>query len=143
MSIVSTITALQALHATIGGVISAPATRPVDRFNASLPCILVRPGALTMNSEARGIVGKVRSYEGVALVTLPNQGRGVSEGITKAQTLMDAFSAFYEAHIESNTALSTGGQVTGYRDGGEPAALIAYGADEFEGFTFSVDVWEG
>jgi hypothetical protein len=143
MGVAATVTALQALHATIAGVTAAPTARPVERFNASLPCVILRPGALAITNDGRGLAGKQRSYEGVCLVMLPNQGRGIAEGLTKSQTLMDVFAAFYEAHIEASTNLSTGGIVVGYRDAGEPQSLIQYGADEFEGFTFTVDVWEG
>ena len=142
MSIATTIAALQAIHAAISGVVSAPTDRPVDVPGARLPCIIVRPGALTLSQEGRGLAGKTRAYEGVALVSAPNQGRGVSEGLTKSHALMEAFAAAYEARIEGG-ALSTGGIVVGYRDAGEPQALLGYGAGEFEGFTFSVDVWEG
>jgi hypothetical protein len=143
MGIAATIAALQALHKTISGVTNADVDRPVAAAPASLPRIIVRPGALAMTSDGRSSTERRRSYEGIALVLLPNQGRGVSEGLTKSQTLMDAFATFYEAQIEASAALSTGGIVVGYRDGGEPQALLSYGADDFEGFTFSVDVWEG
>ena len=143
MGIATTIAALQALHATVGGVTSAPTARPVDVALAALPCIIVRPGALTVSRDGRSLAGKVRSYEGVALVVAPNQGRGVSEGLARSHALMDAFAAFYEGLIEGGADLSTGGVVVGYRDGGEPSALIGYGASELEGFTFTVEVWEG
>lgn len=143
MGITTTIAALQALHKTVSGVTNADVDRPVAVAPASLPRIIVRPGALTMTSDGRSSTEKRRSYEGIALVLLPNQGRGVSEGLTKSHTLMDTFAAFYAAQIEGSAALSTGGIVVGYRDGGEPQGLLQYGADEFEGFTFTVEVWEG
>jgi hypothetical protein len=143
MGIASTVAALQAIHATVSGVTSAPTARPVDVALASLPCIIVRPGALTLSRDGRRLAGRVRQYEGVALVTAPNQGRGIAEGLAKTQSLMDAFAATYEAQIESGADLSTGGVIVGYRDGGEPQSLIGYGASDFEGFTFTVEVWEG
>jgi len=143
MGVATTVAALQALHATIAGITAAPTARPVERFSASLPCVILRPGALQMIPDARAGVEKRRSYEGVCLVVQPNQGRGIAEGLARTQALMDAFSAFYEAHIEGGAALSTGGLVVGYRDAGEPQSLIQYGADELEGFAFTVDVWEG
>jgi hypothetical protein len=143
MGILTTVAALQALHATISGVTSAPTARPEDVKPAALPCVIVRPGALTVGVDARQMAGKQRAYEGVVLVVAPNQGRGISEGLARSHTLMDAFAAFYEGRIEGGTDLSTGGIIVGYRDGGEPAALLGYGASDFEGFTFTVDVWEG
>jgi hypothetical protein len=143
MGIAATIAALQALHKTVSGVTNADVDRPVAVAGATLPRIVVRPGALTIGGDARGSAEKRRSYEGIALVLPPNQGRGVSEGLTKSHALMDAFAAFYEAQIEGSAALSTGGIIVGYRDSGEPQGLLQYGADEFEGFTFTVEVWEG
>lgn len=142
MSIATTIAALQALHAAISGVTSAPTDRPESVAPARLPCVIVRPGPLQVTADGRQLAGKTRSYEGIALVALPNQGRGIAEGLAKSQALMEAFVAAYEAQIEGE-ALSTGGVVAGYRDGGEPPSLLTYGAAEFEGFTFTVDVWEG
>jgi hypothetical protein len=143
VGITATIAALQALHATISGVRNADVDRPVTVAAASLPRIIVRPGALAMTRDGRSSTEKRRSYEGIALVMTPNQGRGVSEGLTKSHTLMDTFAACYEAQIEGAAALSTGGIIVGYRAGGEPQGLLQYGADEFEGFTFTVEVWEG
>jgi hypothetical protein len=142
LSIATTIAALQTIHAAISGVTSAPITRPEDVKPAALPCVIVRPGPLTVSADGRGLAGKQRNYEGVCLVTLPNQGRGISEGLTRSQGLMEAFAAAYEAQIEDG-ALSTGGVVVGYRDGGEPQSLLGYGAADFEGFTFTVEIWEG
>jgi hypothetical protein len=143
MGIASTVAALQALHATISGVTSAPTARPEDVKPASLPCVIVRPGVATVSADARRLAGSQRAYEGVVLVTAPNQGRGISEGLARSHALMDAFAAFYAGRIEGSTDLSTGGVIVGYRDSGEPSALLGYGASDYEGFTFTVDVWEG
>lgn len=143
MGITATVATLQTLHATISGVTSAPTARPVEVAPASLPCVIVRPGALALGREGRSLAGRTRSYEGICLVVVPNQGRGISEGLARSHALMDAFGAFYEEQIEGGSDLSTGGVIVGYRDGGEPQSLIGYGASEFEGFTFTVEVWEG
>lgn len=143
MGITATVAALQALHIGIGGIISAPIARPEDVKPASLPCVIVRPGSVTVNADARRLAGTQRAYEGIVLVSAPNQGRGISEGLSRSHALMDAFATAYAHQIESGSELATGGMIVGYRDGGEPSALLGYGASDFEGFTFTVDVWEG
>lgn len=141
MSISADLAALQALHATISGVSSAPATPPDSAESARLPLVLLRPGAGSVSREARGVSGASRTYEGVCLVTALSAG-SVAQGIGAVRSAMDAFTAFYRAHIEAGTDLSSGNAVVGYRDNGGEDQIVEYRGRQWEGFSFSVEVWE-
>lgn len=133
---------LQAFHATVAGIETAPDPgRPVSVPGAHLPAILLRPGPARIEPQARGITRYVRTYRGVALCVLLNAGRGTEDGIVKVQTLMDALAAAYDARIEAGTELSTSGSVIrSYADDGEGETVMEYGTLSYEGFTFTVEL---
>lgn len=142
MTIAQELTDLQTINAAISGVVKAPVARPESVPTAHLPTLLLRPGAGAVAHSARGMVTTARTYEGLALVAGPLEGRAVDAAITAGEALMQSLVDTYSALIEDTPVLSTSGAViTAYRDSGDATQLIEYGDQRFVGFTFAIDLW--
>lgn len=147
MTVLSTITALQALHADVDGVTSAPTAYPSSLDTSMLPCVLTLPGDGTLDLEAIG--ARKRSdlvYKVFVYVAPVAQGAGVDEGtqscILLMQALMDAYVT--AANIQLTTtpaqAILKTSRDSPIRHSG--IGTISFGGVDFRGFTFDVGVME-
>jgi hypothetical protein len=144
MNIAQIIVDLQAYHAGLDSVKSAPATRPVSVPSANCPCILLRPGSTEIRAFARAISETTIRVEGICLIGGPLEGIAVSGVIDLGETVRSELVTLYEDLI-SNAALgelpTSMARVISYADSGEASALIEYENQRYLGFTFTVSLW--
>lgn len=97
MTIATNIAALQARHALISGVTSAPAAYPTGLNSAELPLILTDAvkGKTDWESHGGSLALEIRSYR-VRCFCLPGgQGVGFDQGKQQAITILDGVLASY------------------------------------------------
>lgn len=143
MSIQTIIAALQARHALVTGVVSAPTAYPGSLPAANLPLVLTDLTTFEEHQEAHDEDAPV--FDGVFRVRgfcLPsNLGQGIDEGRQKALTVLDALLANYRgdagltttAFIRSDVKGSTRGRVVND---------LPYGDQAYYGFEIMVLVQE-
>lgn len=147
MSILTTITALQALHADVDGVQSAPTAYPGKLNSADLPMVLVLPAEGTADLEAIGARkrhdGIYRVYVYIAPLT---EGTPVNEGM---QTAIILLQALLDMYLDStNVQLTSSPSQAIIRAGRDnpvrhsAIATLSFGEISYRGFTFDVSVME-
>jgi hypothetical protein len=147
MTVLSTIAALQDLHAGVEGVTSAPTEYPSSLQSAMLPCVLVLPGEGTIDLES--IAAKKRAdtiYRVYVYVAAVAEGTPVNEGVQTAILLMDRLRDLYLT--PANIALTTGtyqaviktASDTPIRHSG--IGVLSFGEKSYRGFTFDVGIRE-
>lgn len=148
MSLAATIDLLQAQHATISGVRSAPARAdyPEAINSASLPQVLTWPEAGQWSQEATGALRRhQRTYLVQVFVKAGMQGRGIGPAIV---AMADLIQAFGERYLDpAGFVLASGSpQVTIHTEPGQLSdtglAILRYAGVEFHGFQFTVRVYE-
>lgn len=110
MTIATTIAALQALHATVTGVTSAPTTTPASINTADLPMVITIPGACTWKQEYAG--GHVTEREYIVRLFVSPVGQDtVDEAFDAAVPIIQAIGEAYQddptltaavTHIDNN-----------------------------------------
>ncbi len=147
MTIQATIAALQAVHAEVAGVVSAPTVYPSSLDTAMLPCILTIPGEGTIDLET--INAKKRAdttYRVFVYVAPVAQGAGVDEGVQDAIDLMQALRDAYLT--ETAIALIRGVAQSTLKTSRENPirhtgiGVITFGETAYRGFTYDVGVME-
>lgn len=133
------IAALQALHAEIEGVASAPTDYPGSLNATELPCALVVPGEGTHAGGRVGATRTTREYR-VHVFCMPvAQGRD-GLGIQRVVELLPRFAAaYFTARV-----ITFGGDSAfldfPFRDTGH--AVIEYASMFYHGFTFTLTISE-
>lgn len=100
MTIAANIAALQARHAVISGVVSAPTAYPTGLNSAELPLILTDAlkGKTEWESHGGGLTLELRSYR-VRCFCLPGgQGVGFDQGKQQAISVLDGVLASYRTN---------------------------------------------
>jgi hypothetical protein len=141
MSITTTIAALQALHATVAGVQSAPIKKPGSLATAKLPCVLTYASNGRWTHEARDMRQHTRIY--LVRVFVEPIAQSTQDRIEQQEiALIEAFAALYL----DTTELATGAEIVyapeGITDTGAGLTLLTYLNEQYEGFEFRVQVWE-
>jgi len=95
VTIAATIAALQALHATVTGVRTAPTKIPASFGAADLPLVMTLPGTASWESEAVGLHCQVREYV-VRLFVQPTGQGTVDEGFDAALPIIQAIGTAYQ-----------------------------------------------
>lgn len=147
MTILTTITALQTLHATVAGVTTAPTVYPGKLNSADLPMILVLPADGTADLEAIGARkrhdGIYRAYVYVAPLT---EGVPVDEGVQTCILLLQALLDMYlnSTNVQLTTspsqAIIRASTTTPIRH--SPIATLPFGGTDYRGFTVDISVME-
>ena len=145
MTTAATIAALQAVHAAISGITSAPdgtANNPVPGSvpASSLPIVIMFPDTIDLSAMARNEIDETRAYAGVVLVGGQAAGIGINDVVTDVWTILDAFRARYETLIGTPEQLSTGEIVTTFHS--EKQQAITFRGATWEGFQFRVELWQ-
>lgn len=133
------IAALQALHAGIEGVASAPTDYPGSLSAAELPCVLVLPSEATHTSGRVGAARTTRDYRVHVFCAPVAQGRD-GLGIQRVVELLPRFASAYFA----SRVITAGGESafldSPFRDTGH--TVIEYGGVFYHGFTFTLTISE-
>jgi hypothetical protein len=99
MTIATTVTAFQALHATITGIVSAPTAMPQAIDTAELPLVFTWPGPTYEADGWQSQPGLWYTHRRVYIVRCYvkpiAQGRGFDDGYQTALTLLQAFGTAY------------------------------------------------
>ena len=97
MSIATTLTALQNVHAAISGIKSAPTAIPSNLSTAALPIVLVWPGPADWQLAAMGLKRQEREYIVRCFVQPTGQDRaGPDPGYQQCVTLLELFGQAYQ-----------------------------------------------
>lgn len=147
MTILTTITAMQTLHATVDGVTTAPTVYPSSLNTPDLPCVLTLPAEGTIDLEA---IAARKRHDGIyrvfVYVAPIAQGTPVDEGTQTAILLMQAL---IDAYVTAaNIVLTnTPSQATLKTSKDNPIrhsalGVITFGEIAYRGFTFDVGVME-
>lgn len=142
MSISGTITALQAKHAAISGITSAPAAMPSSLNGTQLPIALVWPGEATWNFAAAGLKRQERTYIVRCYVQAIGQGfAGPDPGYQACVTLLPLFAAAYQGDITLGGAVDT---MTGMEDSGVSGGGfdLLWGQTPYWGFVYRLRIVE-
>lgn len=106
MTIATTITALQAVAAAITGVSRAPTSYPDSIESADLPTCICWPNEAESSQAGLGFDKSIRWYEMAVYVLGAEEGLGVSQGWSDANTYLHRF---IDAFLDSgNRSLTTG-----------------------------------
>lgn len=134
------ITALQAIHAAVSGVTSAPTTYPAALDTAGLPCVLTFPGEAEHMPGRVGATKTAREYRAILYCNPVGQGQGVNEGAQEVVTLLPLIVAAYVA----NRTISSGGASARVgvpiRDSGH--VLSTYAGTDYHSVVFRLSVEE-
>ena len=95
MTVLTTISKLQALHLTITGIVSAPTERFASINSVKLPLVFVSPGPALWNPHAIGFKRQDREYTIEVIAGAVSQGRGIDQNYQKAVGLLDGFGSLY------------------------------------------------
>ena len=138
MSVSSVITALQAKHATLSGVTSAPTAVPASLNTADLPMIITLPGPATWNHAAMALPRTERTYVVRCYIDAVAQGLGVDEGyqstVTMIQTMGDAYKVW------QNWNSTNFEQIRTVSDEGHQ--ILNYAGVDYHGCTFQLSIVE-
>lgn len=147
MSISTTIAALQALHAEVAGVQSAPLAYPASMVPSELPCVLVYTGPGVMEWESHGgdLVLDGQTYLCRWFIQSVAVG-SVDEGMQQAIVMLDRAKTLYRVTDRlSNTAevvMSAGDGQQAIRNSGVRSDLVYGDAGPFRGFEVQVSIVE-
>lgn len=147
MSVLTTIAALQALHASVDGVTTAPTEYPSALNTADMPIVLVLPAEGTADLEA---IGARKRHDGIyrAFVYIAPiaQGTPVNEGmqtgILLLQALLDLYLDATNVQLTSSPsqAIIRAGAASPIRH--SPIATLPFGELAYRGFTVDIGVME-
>jgi hypothetical protein len=146
MAIIATRTILQALHARIPGIVSAPTVYPVKLNAADLPCVLVFPSAGRWSRPmASSPLFQLRSYRVQLYVKPIVQGQGNDEALQLLDALMQRFGETY--CNPDNLILANGQYCTYLRDGDgdvtdSGTTVITFAGVAYHGTQFTLNVKE-
>ncbi len=108
MSVATTIAALQAIHAAITGVASAPTDMPASLEQVKRPTVLIWPGEATWNLQAVDYKRQQRTYEVRCYVQPIAQGiAGIDAGYDACVALIERFGRAYLADVTLGGAVDT------------------------------------
>jgi hypothetical protein len=142
VSIATTITALQTVHASITGITSTPTVIPDNLAPVTLPCVMVWPGPATWNFAAAGLKRQEREYTIRVYVQAIGQGfAGPRDGYNASVALIEAFAAAYQADISLGNKIDT---ITAMSDSGVLGGgeQMQYGQQEYWGFVYRLMIVE-
>jgi len=113
MTILTTVTALQAIHTAISGIKSAPTTMPSNLSTAVLPIALVFPGKADWDMQAIDLKRQDRDYV-VRVYVAPISQDLPFAGLTTCLTLLNLFGAAYltRANLDLSGAVDHIGSIT-------------------------------
>lgn len=140
MSLRSTRDALQALHATIPGVKSAPTTYPGEIRPVMLPLVLTIPGAATWQQVTIGDLRRQdRQYKVQVFIAPVTQASGL-------ELLPELLQAFGETYLATDVLDAPGYQATLTGDEGQITDTglveLTYAGQTYIGFEVTVHVYE-
>ena len=107
MSVLTVYNALQAMHATITGVVKAPTAMPASLNTADMPIVITQPAGGTFSQPASGLTKHDMEWVTWLFVKPIARGEGIDEGFQEALPFYDRFGAKYLA------CLNTGGAMAG------------------------------
>ena len=142
MSISTTLTALQTLHAGIAGITSAPTAIPSNLSTAVLPIALVWPGEADWRPAAVGLKRREREYIVRVFVQPVGQDRaGPDPGYQDCITLLELFGQAYQDDLSLSGAVD---HIAVCRDSGVSGGgfELRWGDVPYWGFVFRVTVVE-
>lgn len=150
MSTLAVITRLQALHATVAGVRSAPAPAqyPASLNVPDLTTILTLPTEGTWNLESMdGLRRADTPYRVYVYVAPVSQGAGIAEGTVAALELFDALRALYLDPANLSLINAGGVQATLRTSTSTPirhsgVGVLTFGELAYRGFTLDIGVME-
>lgn len=138
MSVSSVISALQAQHATLTGITSAPTRIPASLNTALLPIVITLPASGTWAHAAIGLNRQDRSYKVRLYVAPVAQGEGVDEGYQDTITLIQTLGASY---VDWPTWVGTSfEQLREISDSGH--IVMSYAGTAFHGCEFTLSIAE-
>lgn len=135
MTIATTVAALQALHATVTGITSAPTVMPASINTADLPMVLTIPGAGTWTRRAFDQAQQERVYLVRVFVGPTGQGT-VDEAFDAALPILQAMGVVYLAWTLTDVVYDMD-----FTDSGLDGRLL-FGGQEYRGFEFRLTVRE-
>ncbi len=140
MSITTTVTALQTLHAGISGVKSAPTAMPSNLSTGALPIALVWPGPGEWSLQAMGLKRQERTYEVRVFVQPVAEGiAGPDAGYQACLSLLEAFGQAYQGDPSLSGSVD---QIAACRDDGVTAGALTWGNVPYWGFVYHLTVVE-
>ena len=142
MTVSTTVTALQTLHAAISGVNSAPTTMPGNLDQVTLPCALVWPGEAEWDFQAISLKRQDRTYIVRVYVQAVAQGiAGPDQGYTACVALLEDFGAAYLGDPSLGGAVD---HISAVRDSGVSGGgfELQWGQVPYWGFVYRVSVVE-
>jgi len=142
VSVLTTIAALQSVHAGVSGIASAPTAMPSNLDQATLPVALVWPGEATWQMQAIGLQRQERTYIVRVFVAPVAQGiAGPDEGYQECAALVQRIGA---AYLDDLTLGGTVDQITEIRDSGVSGGgfELLWGNVPYWGISYRVTVVE-
>jgi len=142
MSVETTMTALQTLHATISGVKTATVAMPSNLSTADLPRVLVWPGEAEWQLAAMGLKRQERVYIVRCFVQPVAQDKpGLDPGYQACVTLLEAFGQAYQDDLTLSDAVD---QIRTVSDSGISGGgfELQWGQMPYWGFVYRVTVVE-
>lgn len=130
------VTGMQAFHAAITGVTTAPSAMPSQINPASFPLVVTIPGEGVWNEHAVGLQRQERDMVVRCFVAPIQTGAGVDEGFQECLTLMQAFGT---AYLTDQTLGGVVEVISELRDNGLDGRLD-WGGVLYRGFEFHVRV---
>lgn len=138
MSISTTITALQTVHAAISGVKTAPTAFPSVLNTATLPIVLIWPAQGDWNLQAIDLDRCKRRYTVRCFVKPVAQGEaGIDDGYQECVTLLNAFGL---AYLDDLTLGSTVDHIRLIQDTG--VSNLRWADVAYWGFEYTLEVVE-
>lgn len=144
MTVRTSIAALQALHATIPGIVSTPTTFPASIDSSSLPLVLVWPEAAAWERKMASAPSRQdRTY--LVQVFVAPAGSDLNDAV---QPLIDLLQAFGDTYTNpENIALANGAYQVTLKTGtgnmsDEGAGVLMYAGNDYHGFQFRINVSE-
>lgn len=95
MTVAETVTQIQALAATVPGIVSAPTERFASLNGVALPLVYTTPGPANWNPHALGLRRQDRTYLIEVYAGAVAQGRGIDQMYQLAVSLLDGFGALF------------------------------------------------
>lgn len=95
MSVAATVAQIQAMAATVPGIVSAPVERFASLNGVSLPLVYTTPGPAEWNPHAIGLRRQDRTYILEVYAGAVAQGRGIDQMYQLALLLLDGFGELF------------------------------------------------
>jgi hypothetical protein len=139
MTVLTTIATLQAKHAAITGVKSAPTTYPGSINTASLPMVITIPGSGSWGSQAIGLQRQDRNYI-VRIYVEPVGQATVDERMDDIIPLLQAFGDAYLSDIGFTGDANIDNLNIPFTDSG--VTTLYFGETAYIGFELQVTITE-